>query len=572
MTAGDQQKANGHIEPKVRVLKLQDDVGFRTLPDQSVRRHFQHGFAFNILCIGETGIGKSTLMDSLFNFSFDLPTSTHDHPDVKIMSKSFELVENNVKLNVGIVETVGYGDQINKQKSCQAIIDYINAKFEGYLQEELQISRKLSTFRDGRIHVCLYFITPTGHGLKALDLVCMKQLDSKVNLIPVIAKSDIISKQDLVAFKRRVQSELTNSGVQIYQFPVDDPMSPQDTNRQYNSLMPFAVIGSRDLVRVSTKMVRARQYPWGVVQIENEAHCDFTRLRDAVLRYNLADLVESTHVKHYELYRRMRLIAMGFGDAGIGDSSTFERKWAEHRASLQKREDDMRQTFVEKVSATTSSSVLSGADQNHPNPDNLDETSDDYERDGGVEDEIDSSHPDCNSKHNNNNCENNEMENKLIENGTCSLDLLFKAGNDEESLLWDDYLDELRYPIDESHERNINSGSSISRLSKRLITDEIIIQQSPERKSLCEGCYIRGTVLQTCKKDRMKVKGKETELKDKEREMNLRFDSLHKEYLMHQKRLDEDKRVLEDKINELQRKRQLVQQYNTMTLGKSKRR
>lgn len=43
-------------------------------------------------------------------------------------------MENNVKLNVGIVETVGYGDQINKQKSCQAIIDYIDAKFEGYLQ------------------------------------------------------------------------------------------------------------------------------------------------------------------------------------------------------------------------------------------------------------------------------------------------------------------------------------------------------------------------------------------------------------------------------------------------------
>lgn len=43
-------------------------------------------------------------------------------------------MENNVKLNVGIVETIGYGDQINKQKSCQAIIDYIDAKFEGYLQ------------------------------------------------------------------------------------------------------------------------------------------------------------------------------------------------------------------------------------------------------------------------------------------------------------------------------------------------------------------------------------------------------------------------------------------------------
>ncbi|XP_022648454.1 septin-2-like isoform X2 [Varroa destructor] len=358
------------------------------------------------------------------------------------MSKSFELMENNVKLNVGIVETIGYGDQINKQKSCQAIIDYIDAKFEGYLQEELQISRKLNTFRDGRIHVCLYFITPTGHGLKALDLICMKQLDSKVNLIPVIAKSDIISKQDLIAFKRRVQSELTNSGVQIYQFPVDDPMSPQDANRQYNALMPFAVIGSRDLVRVGTKMVRARQYPWGVVQIENEAHCDFTRLRDAVLRYNLADLVESTHVKHYELYRRMRLIAMGFGDAGIGDSSTFERKWAEHRASLQKREDDMRQTFVDKVSATSPANSLSGANFNHSLRDDSLEKRDEGHRGNYIKDEAETNYSNHSSY--NQHCI-EQMDLSMVENNGCSLSLIFDEAGDEESLIWDDYFDELRY-------------------------------------------------------------------------------------------------------------------------------
>ena len=32
------------------------------------------------------------------------------------------------------------------------------------------------------IHVCLYFISPTGHSLKTLDLLTMKSLDSKVRL------------------------------------------------------------------------------------------------------------------------------------------------------------------------------------------------------------------------------------------------------------------------------------------------------------------------------------------------------------------------------------------------------
>lgn len=37
--------------------------------------------------------------------------------------------------------------------------------------------------------------------LKSLDLVCMKKLDNKVNIIPVIAKADTISKPELMRFK-----------------------------------------------------------------------------------------------------------------------------------------------------------------------------------------------------------------------------------------------------------------------------------------------------------------------------------------------------------------------------------
>lgn len=63
-----------------------------------------------------------------------------------------------------IVDTVGYGDQINKQDSYQAVVDYIDAQFEAYLQEELKIKRSLAQYHDTRIHACLYFICPTGHG------------------------------------------------------------------------------------------------------------------------------------------------------------------------------------------------------------------------------------------------------------------------------------------------------------------------------------------------------------------------------------------------------------------------
>ncbi|XP_016118768.1 FERM domain-containing protein 7-like [Sinocyclocheilus grahami] len=106
--------------------------------------------------------------------------------------------------------------------SYKPIVDYIDTQFENYLQEELKIKRSLFNYHDTRIHICLYFISPTGHSLKSLDLVTMKKLDSKVNIIPIIAKADTISKSELHKFKIKIMSELVSNGVQIYQFPTDD--------------------------------------------------------------------------------------------------------------------------------------------------------------------------------------------------------------------------------------------------------------------------------------------------------------------------------------------------------------
>ena len=69
-------------------------------------------------------------------------------------------------------------------------MDYIDTQFENFLQEEMKIKRSLHNYHDSRIHICLYFIAPTGHSLKSLDLVTMKKLDSKVNWFCMLAYSE----------------------------------------------------------------------------------------------------------------------------------------------------------------------------------------------------------------------------------------------------------------------------------------------------------------------------------------------------------------------------------------------
>ena len=353
----DHSVRNGHSGDGVREIKLKEHVGFDSLPEQYVNRVIRNGFVFNILVIGSTGVGKSTLIDSLFNSKFpESSTRSHNMKTVDLHVQRQELQEKHIKMRLSVAETRGFGDQINKVDCHANVVKYIDEQFEKYLQEELKIHRSSNlTIDDNRIHCCLYLISPVGHGLKAIDIVTMQALDKKVNLIPVIAKADTITKDELANLRTKIISELQENDVTTYILPTDDPET-SEFNTLINGLQPLAVVGSQEFVRVGNKKVRARVYPWGTVQVENEAHNDFVRLREMLLRVNLEDLRESTHSRHYEIYRMARLEQMGFGDSDESPSTktctfqeTFENRRGLHLADLKRKEEEMRQGFVMRV-------------------------------------------------------------------------------------------------------------------------------------------------------------------------------------------------------------------------------
>ena len=58
-------------------------------------------------------------------------------------------------------------------------------------------------------------------------------------------------------------------------------------NRKLKDRVPFAVIGSNCVLQINEKRIRARQYPWGIAEVENSDHCDFKILRDMLIRTHM---------------------------------------------------------------------------------------------------------------------------------------------------------------------------------------------------------------------------------------------------------------------------------------------
>jgi septin 7 len=160
------------------------------------------------LVAGESGLGKSTLVSTLFDMPL-YPPRSEKRPSaeipktVAIQSISADLEERGVKLRLTVVDTPGFGDFVNNEDAWRPIVENIEQRFDAFLEAENKANR--ANIVDNRIHAVIYFIGPTGHSLKPLDIEVMTKLRNKVNLIPVIAKSDILTDEEIVAFKARVR-------------------------------------------------------------------------------------------------------------------------------------------------------------------------------------------------------------------------------------------------------------------------------------------------------------------------------------------------------------------------------
>jgi septin 3/9/12 len=187
---------------------------------------------------GQTGLGKSTLINTIFA-SHLIDSKGRFYPDEEprttttIHPVSHTIEENGVRLRLNIVDTPGYGDLINNERCWDPIVKYIKDQHSAYLRKELTAQRE-RYLQDTRIHCCLFFIQPSGHALKPIDIVVLKKLSEFVNVVPVIAKADSLTLEERAAFKERIKAEFAFHNLRMY--PYDNEEDDQDEVAHKNQI------------------------------------------------------------------------------------------------------------------------------------------------------------------------------------------------------------------------------------------------------------------------------------------------------------------------------------------------
>ena len=207
-------------------------IGFSNLPKQLYKKAVKKGFDFVLLVVGETGLGKSTLINSMFLTDiYSSKEVVKTERTVDVVTHHVVLEEGGVKLSLTVVDTPGYGDAVDNTDCWEPVVEYVEQQFDKFLEAETRVKRE--SLPDSRVHACLYLIAPSGHGLKRVDVEFMKRIHDKVNIIPVIGKADACTKEELGVFKQKV----SQGTLQKYAVPIAyDLWHPMPCALQYLEL------------------------------------------------------------------------------------------------------------------------------------------------------------------------------------------------------------------------------------------------------------------------------------------------------------------------------------------------
>ena len=206
---------------------------------------------------------------------------------VKIYKNRGDRDENGVKIDIGIIDTPGFGRNLDLKSWYKIVKKEIVSRFDNYKQQKREIDQKniggnfdeiLNDEIDCRIHLILYFTSSTTINLEESNYI--KKLTRISNTLPIFSKGDYHTQGEIIKLKARIMRESAKHGCRWFNCEESLKDYPDKLELMLKSTLgacpPFLVINANDvIINEDMKRLHGRKYSWGVCDIENPDHTDF---------------------------------------------------------------------------------------------------------------------------------------------------------------------------------------------------------------------------------------------------------------------------------------------------------
>eukprot|EP00917_Polyrhabdina_sp_WS-2016_P002645 GHVP01005707.1.p1 GENE.GHVP01005707.1~~GHVP01005707.1.p1 ORF type:complete len:293 (-),score=59.11 GHVP01005707.1:901-1779(-) len=269
---------------------------------------------FTVMAVGGAGLGKTTFLATMFPGNIiprrEMPLDSEEADEAPFAAteqteiNQFEYEDSTSRSVLEIVDTPGFDEDTDTDKWITGISSFIENRYQEVLEEEQRVKRNPHV-EDHRVHALLYFISPNTGGLSDVDIRILQTLGPLVNIIPIAAKADSFTPEELFQFRRKISDDIKENSLSIFGFSCDDDETHaySDDQLALKECLPFAIIGAT----TTRDGRRGREYGWGFAETDNPDHSDTLLLFQILLQDRKQDLKDMTEDYLYENYRTENL-------------------------------------------------------------------------------------------------------------------------------------------------------------------------------------------------------------------------------------------------------------------------
>jgi septin family protein len=248
----------------------------------------------------------------------------HDSP-IKVY-ETVDVDTNFGKAALTLIDTPGLPYNMEQSNQLNTVMAYIEAQFEALLIEELKVKRNPKS-SDTLVHAVLYLLPPM-LPFHPVDLAAIQALSTRVNVIPLLAHADSITSRQLQTLKENLFARL-QEGMNLLEFLNQEVEEGEEVDQedeeeylhlatQMRNALPYTIIGaefpidgdsSSVYLEQDGKKILGRQYKWGIVNVDDEQHCELYQVKHLLFDFSFPALRAHTRDVLYEFYRTERLMA-----------------------------------------------------------------------------------------------------------------------------------------------------------------------------------------------------------------------------------------------------------------------
>lgn len=278
--------------------EMDGGIGVSNLPRSRHTSLAVRSCSLNVMIAGSHGLGKTTFLSHFFGIPAlrrkpFAPKGSNKYwynEDVcNIQVSTAKLVEQDFTVSLTLIEVDCIGDSTNNTECHVPPVELLEANFRDFEDRLKNSVRALA--EDKRVHLCFYMLEPLD-AIGPVDLEVMKAISRYCNIIPVVAKSDLMDAAQIEGVRRAMRDQMDACSIMPYE------------DKKSGCVAPFFVILGP--VTGGESLAEERNYPWGALDLRELAQNEFYRLRDFVLGTSVVYLKNETEF-FYDNYRTTKL-------------------------------------------------------------------------------------------------------------------------------------------------------------------------------------------------------------------------------------------------------------------------